>query len=76
MDWSDVETQVVSRAGRGLHAMRRSGIGTGEDGFIREVTDRLGHGAEGGRQLDPTHGAGERDADELRLVSVLGEDDR
>ena len=24
----------------------------------------------------PTHGAGERDTDELRLVSVLGEDDR
>ena len=56
--------------------MRRSGVWTGKDGLIREVTDCLGHSAEGGRRLYPTHGAGERDADELRLVSVLGEDDR
>ena len=76
MDWSSVEAQVISRTGSCFHVMRRSRVWAGADGVIGEVTDRLGHGAEGGRQLDPTHGAGERDADKLRLVSVLGEDDR
>ena len=35
----------------------------------------FGHGAKGWRRLNPSHGASERDANELRLVIVARKDD-
>ena len=55
--------------------MRRSIARRVFEGLVGDVTDCLGHGAEGGRRLDPAHGACEGDADELWFSCVLRQDE-
>ena len=43
------------------------------ESLIGEVAHCLGHGAERGRRLDPSHRASHGDTYELRLVLVLGQ---
>ena len=44
------------------------------ESLVGQVAHGLGHGAEGGRRLDPTHSARHGDAYQLRLVVVLWQD--
>ena len=45
------------------------------EGLVGYVADSLGHGAERGRRLDPSHGASQRDSDELRLSGIFRQDE-
>jgi hypothetical protein len=56
--------------------MRGSRIGGAPSAVVGQVGYGLGHSAERGWRLDPTHGAGHRDRDQLFFAFVSGEDDR
>ena len=44
-------------------------------GVVRQVTHRFRHGAEGGRQLNPSHSACHGNADQLRLPRMPRQND-
>ena len=44
-------------------------------GVVSNITNRLRHGTESWRGLDPSPGASKRDADKLRLIIITRKDD-
>ena len=61
--------------GRFLESVRRGLARQVLEGLVGYVAYSLGHGAERGRRLDPSHGAGQRDSDELRLSGIFRQDE-
>jgi hypothetical protein len=63
---------VVQGSGFLVKAMRFGG-GVFVDVGVGDVANGFGHDAEGWRRLDPTHGAGERNGNELGFSFVFGQ---
>ena len=76
--WNRAGGGVVHGCGKLLQAMGLYLESVLVDVAVGQVTDRFGHGGEGRRRLDPSHGGGHGNGNELRfaVVHIRGEPGR